>query len=126
VYAQKESDRWKLRNALGVLTADWNRPAIGEITFVTPPGHRFDVELARRSVVFCDSVAVSAGLQQWDPFRFYIAGSAEDADRLIGLEFHYEGSPEGRAMRYHDILITGSGREWYRRGLAEMVVPANP
>lgn len=124
VYAQFEDGAWKLRNALGVYTAAWNRPAIGKITFVTPPGHEFDIALARRSLAYCDSLAAAAGSPAWEPFQFYIARSREEADRMIGLEYHYDGAPDGRALRFHDVAITGSGREWAPRELSGMIIPA--
>jgi hypothetical protein len=121
VYAGNDEGQWKLRNALGVCTEDWNRPAIGKITFVSPPSHDFDVALARRSVAFCDSISDVFGFFQWDSFDFYITDSREEVDRVIGLEYYFAGFPWGRAMRQYDILITGRGTEWYPRGLVQMV-----
>jgi hypothetical protein len=124
VYAQFEEGNWKLRNALGVHTAHWNRPAIGRITFVTPPGHQIDIALARRSLAYCDSLSAANGAPGWDPFQFYIARSREEADRIIGLEYHYDGPPDGRVLRYHDVAITGTSREWAPRELSGMISPA--
>jgi hypothetical protein len=125
VYAGRESGEWKLRNALGVLTKDWNRPAIGKITFVSPPAHDFNTRLALRSVAFCDSLSGLFPFFSWDSFDFYITSSREDADRIIGLEFFHAGPARGRAMRADDILITGAGSEWYPEGLVRMVAKGN-
>jgi hypothetical protein len=121
VYAEQESETWKLRNALGVHTEHWNRPAIGKITFVSPPSHDFDIRLAQRAVAFCDSISELLPFFRWDSFDFYITDSREDVDRIIGLEYYYAGFPSARAMRPHDILITGMGSEWYPRELVHMV-----
>jgi hypothetical protein len=121
VYAQREGGEWKLRNALGVHTENWNRPAIGKITFVSPPSHDFDIRLARRAEAFCDSISNLFPFFQWDSFDFYITESREDVDRLIGLEYYFDGFPWGRAMRQYDILITGKGTEWHPHELVHMV-----
>ena len=125
VYAGREGGEWKLRNALGVQTKAWNRPAIGKITFVTPREREFDIRMARRSVTFCDSISGLFPFFSWDSFDFYIATSREEANRIIGLEFFHAGAARGRAMRGDDILITGSGSEWYPPGLVRMVATGN-
>jgi hypothetical protein len=125
VYAGREGGDWKLRNALGVQTKAWNRPAIGKITFVSPPEHDFNTRLALRSVAFCDSISGLFPFFSWDSFDFYITSSREEADRIIGLEFFHAGPARGRAMRADDILITGAGSEWYPEGLVRMVAKGN-
>lgn len=121
VYAQREGGAWKLRNALGVHTERWHRPAIGMITFVSSPVHEFDVALALRSVAFCDSICEVFDFFDWGPFDFYVTDSREDVSRILGLEYHLFGFGSGLVMRSQDILITGSGREWDPYGLARMV-----
>jgi hypothetical protein len=124
VYAERENGdygAWKLRNALGVNTEQWNRPAIGKLTFVSEPSREFDIELARRSVAFCDSITGAFPFFDWDPFEFYIAQSREEAARILGVEYSIDGNPEGYAMRRYDILVSGKGSEWYPRGFARMV-----
>jgi hypothetical protein len=121
VYAQRTNGQWKLRSALGVLTKHWNRPAIGKITFVSPPTHEFDIRQARRAVAFCDSIAGLFPFFDWDPFYFYVTDRREDVDRVIGLEYFSEGFRLARAMRSYDLLITGGGSEWSPSKLAQMV-----
>jgi hypothetical protein len=121
VYAQREGGSWKLRNALGVCSENWHRPAIGKITFVSPPSHEFDVALALRSVAYCDSICDIFDFFEWGPFDFYITDNPEEVDRILGLEYHLDGPAPFRAMRSYDILITGHGSEWYPFGLAQMV-----
>jgi hypothetical protein len=121
VFAERVDGEWKLRNALGVLTHGWHRPAIGKITFVSPPSHDFDVTRALRSIAFCDSIGDAYGFFQWDPFDFYVTGSREEADAIIGLEYYLDGSQWGRALRSQDILISGRGTEWCPNGLIQMV-----
>jgi hypothetical protein len=120
-YAQRDNGVWKLRSALGVLTERWNRPAIGKITFVSPPTHDFDIRQARHAVAFCDSVSKQFPFFEWDPFYFYITDRREDVDRVIGLEYFAEGFPWARVMRSYDLLITGKGSEWSPNELAQMV-----
>jgi hypothetical protein len=121
VYAERVDGMWRLRNALEVETESWNRPAIGKITFVSPPSHDFDIRLARRSVAFCDSLSELFPFFKWGSFDFYVANRPEDVDRVIGLEYYRDGFPRVRAMRSQDILITGEGSEWCPRGLVRMV-----
>jgi hypothetical protein len=121
VYAQRVGGQWKLRNALGVLTEDWNRPAIGKLTFVSPPAHDFDIRLARKSVSFCDSISKLFPFFAWDSFYFFVTHRREDVDRIIGLDYFHAGFPWARAMRPFDVLITGRGSEWYPQGLVQML-----
>jgi hypothetical protein len=121
VYAERTDGGWKLRSALGVLTERWNRPAIGKITFVSPPTHDFDIRRARQAVAFCDSVSKQFSFFRWDSFNFYITDRREDVDRVIGLEFFAEGFPNARVMRSYDLLITGKGSEWSPNELVQMV-----
>jgi hypothetical protein len=121
VYAQRENGRWMLRSALGVLTEDWNRPAIGKITFVSPASRGLDIRQARRAVAFCDSISGAFPFFQWDPFSFYITERPEEVDRIIGLEYDHEGYPKSRVLREYDILITGKGSEWEPDELVRMV-----
>lgn len=122
VFAQRVGGQWKLRNALGVLTERWNRPAIGKVTFVLPPGHHFDTRLARNAVAFCDSVSELFPFLDWDPFDFYITNRREDVDRIIGLDYLSDGYPTWRALRSQDILITAKGSEWAPHALVRMMV----
>ena len=121
VYAEHVDGEWKLRNALGVLTHGWHRPAIGKITFVSPPSHDFDVSRALRSIAFCDSIGDIYDFFQWDPFDFYITGSREEADEIIGLEYYLDRYSWGHALCSQDVLISGWGTEWYPNGLIQMV-----
>jgi hypothetical protein len=121
VYAERVDGEWKLRNALGVMTRGWHRPAIGKITFVSPPSHDFDVSRALRSIAFCDSIGDAYDFFQWDSFDFYITGSREEADEIIGLEYYLDRYSWGGAFRSQDILISGRGTEWYPNGLIQMV-----
>ncbi len=52
LYAIKEEGEWKLKNALPILTQNWKRTTIGKITFIYPPEHTFNQDLAKKASDF--------------------------------------------------------------------------
>jgi hypothetical protein len=123
VYAVRQAGRWVLANSLGQLTREWQRTRIAPITFVYPPGHRFDSGRARRSARFVDSVAAVFGADQPGPIEFYVARSPENMFRLLGVEVlpHH---PPGLAYIAHRLIFSGAAvyGEWYPHELAHMAL----
>jgi hypothetical protein len=121
-YAIKENNRWKLKNALPVITANWKRKTIGKITFIYPPEHRFNETLAGKANKFCDSVAMKFQLPDWKPFDFYITKNGDELGKLLGFDFFFTGYTTGIGMNEERVLFGGFDYEWYPHEFVHLVV----
>jgi hypothetical protein len=121
IYAVKENGRWKLKNALSILTQSWERKTVGRITFIYPPEHQFNEALARRSITFCDSIARKFQLPDWKPFDFYITKGGDELGKLLGFDFFFAGYATGVAMNDERILFSGFDSEWYPHEFVHMI-----
>src|SRR5689334_23084295 len=54
VYAVRENNQWRLKNALPIISQHWNRKTVGKITFIYPPDHTFNEESAVKANDFCN------------------------------------------------------------------------
>ncbi len=123
LYAVKESNNWKLKNALPILTQNWNRITVGKITFIYPPQHSFNVTLAKKANEFCNKIAKDFEFPEWKPFDFYITNSGDELGQLINFEFFFAGYTTGMAMYDKRILFSGLGSEWYPHEFIHLIVP---
>ena len=123
LYAVKESNNWKLKNALPILTQNWNRITVGKITFIYPPQHSFNVTLAKKANEFCNKIAKDFEFPEWKPFDFYITKSGDELGQLINFEFFFAGYTTGMAMYDKRILFSGLGSEWYPHEFIHLIVP---
>lgn len=122
VYAIREDNEWKLKNALPFITRNWNDRSIGDIRFVYPPEHTFNEMLARKTVRFCDSVCSVLNLPSWEPFTFYICAHGDEVGRLLGFDYFFAGYTTGVARNSLRMMISGLGSEWYPHECVHMVV----
>jgi hypothetical protein len=106
VFAVKEDGAWVLANALTKATAEWRRATVGQITFIYPPGHRFDPVKARRAVRFADSLATAFGAPRPKGVTYYLARSPDEAFRIAGLDFVPPGST-GRSVPANYMIFSG-------------------
>lgn len=123
LYAVKEKNEWKLTNALPVITKKWRRKKVGEITFIYPPSHQFNLQSAKRSNDFCKYLQIKFNLPAVKPFDFYITGNADDMGKLLNFDFYFAGYTTGAAMRNNNILVSGLGSEYYPHELVHMMLP---
>lgn len=125
VYALRRDGRWVLAGALPRLTRRWERRRVGPITYVHPPRHAFDRQRARAAVRFADSVAEAFGAPDLQDLTYYLAGSSEEAYRIMGFDWVVKGSlTSGRAFPHNGLVISGDpGQgEAHRHELAHMVL----
>ncbi|MFZ6664652.1 hypothetical protein [Peijinzhouia sedimentorum] len=123
LYAVKENAEWKLKNALPVITENWNRKTIGKITFIFPSDHNFNEELAINASLFCDRITEEFQFPEWDPFDFYITGSGDELGRLLNFDFFFAGYTTGIGMNDNRILLSGLGSEYFPHEFIHLIVP---
>lgn len=122
LYAVRENEQWRLKNARPVITQDWNRKTIGKITFIYSPSHTFDEALAQKSNRFCDSVAAKFEFTDWKPFDFYITASADEMGQLLNFDYFYAGYTTGKGLNDQRVLLSGLNSEWYSHEFIHLIV----
>lgn len=121
LYAVKENNQWKLKNALPILTQYWKRKTIGKITFVYPPEHQFNETLAKKAHTFCDSITSKFQLSNWKPFDVYITKNEDELGKILGFDFYFAGATTGIGMNERRILLSGIGSEWYPHEFVHLI-----
>ncbi len=122
IYAVKENNQWRLKNALPIQTQYWKRKTLGKITFIYPPEHKFNKSLAKKAHQFCDSVALKFGFPDWKPFDYYITKNGDELGKLLGFDFFFIGYTTGMGMNDRRILFSGFDSEWYPHEFVHLIV----
>lgn len=123
LYAIKENGQWKLKNALPIITENWTKKTIGKITFIYPPNHNFDEDLAKKASLFCNALSEEFLFPQWRPFDFYITKSGDELGKLLNFDFSFAGYTTGLGMNDNRILLSGIDSEYYPHEFIHLIVP---
>jgi hypothetical protein len=123
LYAVKENNQWKLKNALPVITTDWNKDTVGKITFIYPLNHKFNQELADKANQFCNQITSEFQFPEWKPFDFYITKSGDELGKLLNFDFFFAGYTTGLGLNEKRILLSGLGSEYYPHEFVHLIVP---
>ena len=123
LYAVKENGKWKLINALPVITESWTKKKIGKITFIYQPTHDFNEELAEKASQFCDDITKEFQFPEWKPFDFYITKNGDELGKLLNFDFYFAGYTTGIGMNDNRILLSGLGSEYYPHEFIHLIVP---
>lgn len=123
LYAIKENNEWKLKNALPIITESWKRRTIGKITFIYSSQHKFDEELAKEAVSFCDSITSEFNFNDWESFDFYITENGDEMGELLNFNFFFAGYTTGVGMNENRILLSGLGSEFYPHEFIHLILP---
>ncbi len=123
LYAIKENGKWKLKNALPIITEKWEKKTIGKITFIYPPNHNFNEELAKKASLFCNKISEEYVFPQWKPFEFYITNSGDELGKLLNFDFSFAGYTTGIGMNENRMLLSGLGSEFYPHEFIHLIVP---
>lgn len=123
VYAVRENNQWRLKNSLPVITNNWNRKAVGKITFIYSSDHTFNEELAVKANEFCNQVKDEFNFPDWKPFDFYITESGDELGRLLNFDFFSAGYTTGIGFNEKRILLSGIGSEYYPHEFVHLIVP---
>lgn len=125
VYAVREDGRWVLANALPRTTRSWQRVRIDSVTFVYPPGRRFDGARAEATARFADSLARAFALPT-PAIEYYFTDDLLETFRALGIEFFPLASDTvgGRANPAdHQVFVgSSSAGENYRHEVAHVVL----
>jgi len=123
LYAVKEDGQWRLKNALPIITDTWNKKTVGKITFIYPPHHKFNNDLATKASQFCNEITEKFKFPEWEPFDFYITDSGDELGKLLNFDFYYAGYTTGIGMNDKRILLSGLGSEYYPHEFIHLIVP---
>jgi len=123
IYAIKENNQWKLKNALPIITRNWNQKTTDKITFIYPPAHQFNDSLAKQANSFCNKLTNKFQLPNWEPFDFYITSKPDKMGRLLGFDFFFVGYATGMSWKRERMLFTGKGSEWYPHEFVHLILP---
>jgi hypothetical protein len=123
LYAVKEDGAWRLKNALPIITENWNRKTIGKITFVYPPQHKFNNDLATKANLFCHELSKEFQFGEWKPFEFYITSNGDELGSLLNFDFFFAGYTTGTGMNDNRILLSGQGSEYFPHEFIHLIVP---
>lgn len=112
--ARLENGTYKLCNVLPINTRYWKKEQVDSITFIFPPEHQFNRELAERMNRFIDSLAAV-----WQipvvPVKYYFADEFDRVAKAVGLD-NYPGEGTIGTGGYTDSknhIIYAGGSEWY-------------
>jgi hypothetical protein len=125
LYAIKENGQWKLKNALPIITENWTKKTIGKITFIYPPNHNFDEDLAKKANLFCNELSEEFLFSQWKPFDFYITKNGDELGKLLNFDFSFAGYTTGIGMNENRMLLSGLGSEFYPHEFIHLIAPNN-
>jgi hypothetical protein len=123
LFAIQENGKWKLKNALPIITEKWNKKTSGKITFIYPQHHKFNEELAEKANQFCAKISNDFNFSDWDPFDFYITCSGDELGKLLNFDFYFAGYTTGIGMNDNRILLSGLGSEFYPHEFIHLIVP---
>ncbi len=123
LYAINENGKWKLKNALPIITDNWLKKTIGKITFIYPPNHNFDEVLAKKASLFCNTISEEFLFPYWKPFDFYITKSGDELAKLLNFDFSFAGYTKGIGMNENRILISGLDSEFYPHEFIHLIIP---
>jgi hypothetical protein len=123
LYAVKEDDKWRLKNAFPIITEKWNKRTIGKITFIYPSHHKFNNDLATKSSQFCNEITEKFKFPDYEPFDFYITDSGDELGKLLNFDFYFAGYTTGIGMNDNRILLSGLGSEYYPHEFVHLIVP---
>ena len=123
LYAVQEDGKWKLKNALPIITDKWNKKTLGKITFIYPPYHQFNNDLATKASQFCNEIIETFKFPAWEPFDFYITDSGGELGKLLNFDFYFAGYTTGIGMNDNRILLSGLGSEFYPHEFIHLIVP---
>ena len=123
LYAINENGKWKLKNALPIITENWTKKTMGKITFIYPPNHNFNEDLAKKASLFCNEIADEFLFPQWQSFDFYITNSGDELGKLLNFDFSFAGYNTGIGLNENRMLLSGLGSEFYPHEFIHLIVP---
>jgi hypothetical protein len=127
VYAVRTTAGWRLANAFPPVISGWTRVKQGAITFIYSPTIRPDAARRRAASRFVDSLAAAFRLEPPKQIEYVVAGSAEEAYRVMGFDYAVVGqATAGKTFVTDHLIVAGDPRqgEAYFHELAHLVLAA--
>jgi hypothetical protein len=112
LYAIKENNSWKLKNAFDFKIKGWKRISESNINYHFPIDINIDKEVILKSKSFCDSAASLLQVKNWQPFDYYITNSGDKESELLGFDFAVSAYTTGMAFK-NNILLGGTSSAFY-------------
>ena len=112
LYAIRENNTWKLKNAFDFKTKNWKTISESNINYHFPPDVILDKNEILKSKLFCDSVSKLLQIKSWQAFDYYITTSGDKQSELLGFDFAYAAYTTGMALK-SNILLGGTGSAFY-------------
>ncbi len=112
IYAIKENNNWKLKNAFDFKIKGWKTISESNITYHFPSDIHLKKNEMLKSKLFCDSVSALLQIKTWQPFDYYITSSGDKESELLGFDFAFSAYTTGMAFK-PNILIGGTGSAFY-------------
>jgi hypothetical protein len=112
LYAIKENNTWKLKNAFDFKTKNWKTISESNINYHFPADVILDKNEILKSKLFCDSVSTLLQTKNWQAFDYYITTSGDKQSELLGFDFAFSAYTTGMAFKTN-ILLGGTGSAFY-------------
>ena len=118
----REGGGWVLASPFAAVARGWRRERVGRLAYVVAPGRGFDRARAESADGFVDSLARAFGVAPPDSITYLVAGSPDEAQRALGMEWALE--TPGRAYVPNRFVYSGDPRlgEFYAHELAHLVL----
>jgi hypothetical protein len=118
----REDGRWVLASPFAAATRGWERVRVGRLRYVVAPGRAFDAGRAARAARFVDSLAAAFGVAPPDSIVYLVAGSPDEAQRALGMEWTL--ATPGAAFATNRFVYSGNPAlgEFYAHELAHVVL----
>jgi hypothetical protein len=118
----REGGGWVLAGSLAAATRGWRRERVGRLAYLSAPAVAFDRARAARAARFVDSLAAAFGVAPPDSIGYLVAGSPDEAQRALGMEWTL--ATPGRAYAANRFVYSGNPAlgEFYAHELAHVVL----
>lgn len=115
LYAIKDKNRFLFKRNTGYYTRNWQRTKVSAVDFIVHPGRTINMEEARKTADFCDSLAQKFKIPVI-PFTYYSCSDPRQVFETRGFEYipnMYFDETGGLCEAYNRTIFSGQNNEWY-------------
>lgn len=121
--AIKENGVWALENLIVELSKKWVTKSYGQVIYIFPPTHNFDIEQAKLSEKFCNDIIRRFNPNYQDSFKYYVTKSVDDMGLLENFDYYFIGITTGKTLE--NMILTARGEEYFPHEFVHMLLPKN-